>query len=170
MGSESVQIRDAVVDDAAGIARVHVDSWRETYANVLDERYFDEAAYQRRVGMWRNYLRLDSRPGRVAVAVRNGRIIGFASSGKAVGPHAEHGTPASRPLQLFAIYLMADAHGTGIGHALLDAVLGLDPAQLWVLKGNARAIAFYQREGFQMDGVEYTDPSDPDLIELRMVR
>lgn len=53
---------------------------------------------------------------------------------------------------------------------LLDAVLGLEPAQLWVLKGNTRAITFYEREGFQTDGIEYIDPSDPHLIELRMVR
>lgn len=36
--------------------------------------------------------------------------------------------------------------------------------------GIDRAIAFYQRYGFAFDGVEYSDPADPNLIELRMVR
>ncbi|MDR8019906.1 GNAT family N-acetyltransferase [Nesterenkonia aerolata] len=115
MDVESAQIRDAVVDDATGIARVHVDSWRETYSGVLDERFFDEEAYQGRVTMWNSYLRLDPRPGRMVVAVREGQIIGFANSGKATGPDAEHGFPVSRPLHLFAIYLLASAHGAGIG-------------------------------------------------------
>jgi hypothetical protein len=70
---------------------------------------------------------------------------------------------------LFSIYLLAAAHGMDTGQALHDAVVGAEPAQLWVLRGNARAIAFYLRDGFIFDGVEYTDP-DPNLVELRMVR
>jgi len=30
-----VKIRKAVLADAKGIAKVHVDSWRTTYANLL---------------------------------------------------------------------------------------------------------------------------------------
>lgn len=78
-------------------------------------------------------------------------------------------TPA-RPLHLFSMYVRAVWHGTGVGQALLDAVVGDEPAQLWVLEGNARAIPFYRRNGFSFDGVEYSDPLDANLIELRLVR
>lgn len=156
--------------DAEGIAHVHVDSWRETYSGVLDERFFTEAAYSRRLQFWRRYLTMQPRPGRMSVAVQDGTIAGFANAGHAVGPDAEHGFPPARPLHLFSIYLLAAAHGNGAGQALHDAVLGDAPAQLWVLRGNARAISFYTRNGFAFDGFEYADPADPNMVELRMVR
>ncbi|HWD63413.1 MAG TPA: GNAT family N-acetyltransferase [Humibacter sp.] len=170
MASSEVDVRDAHAGDAAGIARVHVDGWRETYSGVLDERFFGEEAFERRTRSWDRYLGLDPRPGRLAVAVESDSIIGFANSGDSVGPDAEHGFPAARPLHLFSIYVLARAHGSGAGQALHDAVVGESPAQLWVLNGNARAVAFYERNGFRFDGIEYTDPADPNLVELRMVR
>jgi hypothetical protein len=62
--------------------------------------------------------------------------------------------------------------GTGRIAALprIEAVLQDDPAQLWVLRGNHRAIAFYERNGFAADGVVFIDQSEPSLVELRMVR
>jgi GNAT superfamily N-acetyltransferase len=165
-----VIIREAVASDAEGIARTHVESWRETYSGVLDERFFSDEALARRLEFWNGYLAMDPRPGRTAVAVRDQEVIGFANAGQAVGPDAEHGFAAARPLHLFAIYLLAAAHGTGVGQGLLRAVIGDDPAQLWVLRGNARAISFYKRNRFVFDGVTYTDPADPDMVELRMVR
>lgn len=166
----AVTVRDATASDARGIARVHVDSWRETYSGVLDERFFSEAAFDRRLQFWSRYLAMDSRPGRLAVAEQDGDILGFANAGDAVGPDAEHGFTPARPLHVFAIYVLARAHGTGVGQQLLDAVVGADPAQLWVLRGNARAISFYRRNGFAADGTEYADPADPNLVEWRMVR
>lgn len=165
-----VTVREALPSDAQGIARVHLDSWRETYSGVLDDRFFSEEAFARRLRFWNRYLSMEPRRGRLAVAVNHGSIIGFASSGDAVGPDAEHGFTPVRPLHLFAIYVVASAHGTGAGQSLLDAVVGTEPAQLWVLRGNARAISFYQRNGFAFDEVEYTDPDDANMVELRMVR
>jgi hypothetical protein len=55
----------------------------------------------------------------------------------------------------------------GVGHALCEAALGPDPAYVWVLDGNERAIRFYERQGFRFDGT--TKPEDVGL-ERRMVR
>lgn len=51
-----------------------------------------------------------------------------------------------------------------------DADHGFPPAQLWAFRGNTRAISFYTRNGFAFDGIEYADPVDPNMVELRMVR
>ncbi len=163
-------VRDALPEDAAGIARVHVDSWRETYFGVLDTRHFSEDAFARRLDLWTRHLSQSPRRGRTAVAAQDGRIVGFALAADAAGPDAEHGFPPARSLHLFAIYVLAAAHGTGIGQGLLDAVLGHKSAQLWVLRGNARAISFYSRNGFALDGAEYIDPDEPKVVGLRMVR
>jgi len=165
-----MSVRDAVASDADNIAQVHVDAWRETYSGVLADRHFSEEAFSRRRQFWTGYLSLTPRPGRMVVAERAGALVGFANAGEARGPDAEHGFPPARSLHLFSIYLLATAHGSGPGQSMLDAVLGDDPAQLWVLRGNHRAIAFYKRNGFSADGVEFIDPSEPSLVEVRMVR
>lgn len=170
MSTGSVIVREASASDAEGVARTHIASWRETYSGVLDDRFFSEEAFGRRLAFWTRYLLTEPRPGRMAVALRDGAVIGFANAGNAVGPDAQHGFAPARRLHLFSIYVLASAHGTGVGQALLGSVVGDEPAQLWVLRGNARAISFYQRNGFTFDGVKYTDPADPNMVELRMVR
>ena len=165
-----VIIRDALPSDAEGVAHTHVASWRETYSGVLDDRFFSEEAFTRRLRFWNRYLSTEPRPGRMAVAVQGGDVVGFANAGDALGPDAEHGILPARPLHLFSIYLLAAAQGAGTGQALLDAVAGDEPAQLWVLEQNARAISFYQRNRFAFDGVQYSDPADANMVELRMVR
>jgi len=60
--------------------------------------------------------------------------------------------------QVYAIYVAPERLGTGAGRALMDAAVhwlgeqGLLPVRLWMLAGNARALAFYQRYGFRLDG------------------
>ena len=171
MGDGSrVIVREAVASDAKGVARVHVDSWRETYSGELDDRFFSDEVFERRLEFWTRYLSMEPRPGRMAVALRDGGIVGFANAGDAVGPDAEHGFAPVRPLHLFSIYLLASAHGTGSGQELLDSVVGKEPAQLWVLRGTARAISFHKRNGFAFDGIEYTDSAATNMVEQRMVR
>ncbi len=163
-------VRGAVAADAEDVARVHVEAWRETYSGILADHHFSDEALSRRKQFWTRYLSLEPRPGRMVVAERGGVRVGFANAGEARGPDAEHGFPPARSLHLFSIYLLAAAHGSGLGQSMLEAVLQNDPAQLWVLRGNDRAIAFYERNGFAVDGVEFIDPSEPSLVELRMVR
>ncbi len=52
---------------------------------------------------------------------------------------------------------------------LLEAVLPSTSAHLWVLRGNDRAIAFYRKVGFDLDGAAKHDPR-LGAEELRMVR
>lgn len=69
--------------------------------------------------------------------------------------------------ELMALYVRAEAYGTGVGHRLFEAALGAAPAYLWVLGGNERAVAFYRRQGFRLDGATKADEVG---TELRMVR
>ena len=41
-------IREASPTDAAAIARVHVDSWRTTYAGIVPADYLANLSYTRR--------------------------------------------------------------------------------------------------------------------------
>lgn len=159
-------IREPNTLDADEIARVHVRGWREAYSHLLPEEFYGAAAIAQRTGMWRSILKGPTLPAglRVMVAEAGTRLVGFAFAGDAVGEDAV------RPLRLHALYITSDWYGTGVGQALLDSVLGADPAELWVAEDNPRARAFYRRNGFAPDGAMKIDQDANDLVELRLVR
>ena len=145
--------------EATEIADVHVQTWREAYSHLLPEGFFDDEYVRGRHRMWTGR--------RIRVADEDGRIIGLAVAGPSA-PAGEEVPPRER--QLYMLYVVAAAHGRGVGQALLDAVVGDEPAVLWVAKDNPRAIAFYRRNGFAFDGLEQTYPGVPTLVDARMVR
>lgn len=48
-------------------------------------------------------------------------------------------------------------HGEGVAQALMEEAVGDSNAYLWVLRGNDRAIGFYRKLGFELDGAEQYD-------------
>lgn len=151
--------------DADRIAELHVETWREAYTHLLPEGFFTPEFVRGRHDMWHRILD-EPRPGyAVRMAEADGEPIGLAAAGPSFG---EGELPRER--QLYSLYVLAAWHGVGAGQALLDAVLGDGPAQLWVAKQNPRAIAFYRRNGFAFDGVEQIDPGAPAIVDARMVR
>ncbi|MFC7405611.1 GNAT family N-acetyltransferase [Georgenia alba] len=156
-------VRAPTPDDAAAMAEVHNTGWRETY-HQLPPRFYDDAALERRRQTWHRTL-TEPRPGRtVRVGAVAGSVVGIAMSGPPLSGHPV------RDLELYALYVLAAHHGTGVGQALLDAVLGEEPAQLWVAEDNPRARAFYARNGFRPDGARKVDAGLDDLAEVRLVR
>ncbi len=45
----NVIVREASLEDAPAIARVHVDTWRTTYRGIIPEDYLATLSYQQRV-------------------------------------------------------------------------------------------------------------------------
>jgi ribosomal protein S18 acetylase RimI-like enzyme len=153
--------------DAEELARVHVQAWREAYAELLPQHFYDDAARESRQAMWSGLLLREDAGERFRVARREGRIVGLV----AYGPAADHqGHPPERDEQLYALYVLSSCYGHGVGQALLDQALGERPAQLWVAKDNARARRFYEKNGFTADGTEHVDQDLDGLVEIRMVR
>ncbi|MGZ8744262.1 MAG: N-acetyltransferase family protein [Nocardioides sp.] len=157
-------IRPATLADAEPIALVTNLGWRDTYAGLVPERFYDEAALAGRRSMWTQVLSGAEVPPRLRVAEIEGSVVGFA-----VARQSDE-LDRVRGLQLNAIYVRSEYHGTGVGSRLLDAVLGGDPAQLWVAKDNPRAHAFYRKHGFHPDGAEQIDENYDGLVEVRFVR
>lgn len=163
-------IRAMVPGDAAGIAAMHHQSWVDTYGEYLPTGYFDEWTVEAAVARWERTLAGPPAPGvdRV-VATADGAVVGFATAGPA-RPIEDRPAPV-RPFELWGLYVARDELGSGLGQRLLDTVLPADrPAELWVFADNARARAFYARNGFRDDGTAYRDRRFPDLREARMVR
>ncbi len=128
------------------MARVHVDTWLETYRGIMPDDLLDAPdLLDRRQRMWTQILAGDPERGLSRTA----------------RPEARH---------LYVLYAYRSMHGTGVGQDLLDAVI--DPTvttALWVADPNPRAQAFYSKNGFVADGTVKTDEYD-GVREVRMVR
>lgn len=160
-------IRRAAVDDADAVARVHVASWREAYADHLPRTYLDGLEVADRARRWRDLL-ADHR-GTTWVAEQEGEVVGFAHLAAARDEDADPGT-----LEIQSIYLMPAAWGHGAARELMRTMLatvGSAPVTLWVLGANDRARHFYRRHGFQPDGVERTEEiGGTTVLEVRYRR
>jgi GNAT superfamily N-acetyltransferase len=99
---------------------------------------------------WRAMIEDPPLPGHMLLAERGLDAIGFASIGQARDDAAAG--------EVYAIYVLPEAWGTGAGHALMHESLqrlrddGYREAVLWVLDDNPRARTFYEREGWMLTG------------------
>jgi ribosomal protein S18 acetylase RimI-like enzyme len=162
--SSSLAVRPARAEDAAQMARVTVRCWQETYRGLLPDAVLDDPGLLAvRERFWTAALTEQPyRDNRVAVAERDGELIGIAMS----GPPLDAAAAWAR--QLYVLYVHAADHGTGAGRALLEAVVDPEePVALWVADPNPRAQAFYRKHGFVADGAAQAGGG---MREIRMVR
>jgi len=163
----SLVIRSATAEDALGIAKVHVVSWRSTYAGLLAQSLLDDLSVEKRTVRWRQNIL--SREATIQVALnRAGQVAGFIATGSCRETDAGNNVG-----ELWAIYVRPDLCRQGIGRQLHAAGLAsltakFEEAKLWVLEGNTAARAFYQREGWQSDGILKRDTiGETAVTELR---
>jgi len=89
-----------------------------------------------------------------------GGVVGVAASGIGVGDWeldvcGDSWVPPATDWTLDHLYTVTGMHGSGLGQAMLDAALPCRrPAYLWVFTDNARAVRFYERNGFVPDGLK----------------
>ncbi len=147
-------------DEINGKAYVHYQSWQEAYGSLVNRAYLDSMTLEKCTSIAHRW------PDGILVAKDGDRVIGFVG----YGPYRDPQEPMG---EVFCIYVLAAYYGKGIGYALMNAALNqlssYQKIALWVLKGNDRAIHFYQRYGFQFDGTEAEILLGTPNTELRMI-
>lgn len=155
--------------DAPGLARVHVRGWEVAYSHALTgEEWFGEPAIARRLAHWTTWLT----PG-TPEADEGVFRVGRDADGTPVGLAASWPPRDAEPVrerELSVLYVEQAWHGTGLARALVESLIGQEPASLWVAEDNARAQRFYAKLGFVADGTRQVDPRWPQLPDIRMVR
>ena len=157
-------VRDMRPSDATDVGCVHVEVWRQAYASLMPVDILAALDPQAAVERWRKTL---AQP---PDGVR--RLVGVAPSGEVVavamsGPSRDEDAPT--PWELWAVNVLDAHHGSGLSDLLMEQLVGDEPATLWVVQANERAVAFYQRHGFRADGTAKWDQRT-GTNEDRMVR
>ncbi len=146
-------------DEINGKAYVHWKAWHEAYMGLVSQDYLDRLTLERCKKMAHRWT--DG----ILVAKDDGRVIGFAGYG-------DRGDEAPEIGEVFAMYVLSEYYGKGIGQMLMEAALeqmkGYRQICLWVLKENRRAIRFYEKCGFCPDGAEMVSAAC-EAVEIRMV-
>ncbi len=162
-----MQIRAANPTDAGLMAKVHVDTWKTTYAGIVPAEYLSGLSYQEREKMWVNILETD-RPSQsnFVAETDEGEIIGFASS----GPEREGDQIYKR--ELYAIYVFQQHQNQGVGRHLVSTVAqqmlvdGIQSMLVWVLKDNHTGSRFYESLGGKKVGRKTIEIGGIELVEV----
>lgn len=166
-----VEIRDAVAADADAIARIHFEGWTTGYRGLLPDDHLDGLVPDGAIRRWRGQLAMPTRSTHERVAVLDGEVVGFATSGSCVDPDSPRGKPWG---EVWDCFVADGMRGQGIGSRLLATVLAdldghHDEVVLWVLQGNERAVATYARAGFVADGMRRSqDMGGFEMVDFRM--
>ena len=142
---EPVVIRKARSEDAPGIAKVHIDTWRSTYTGIIPNDYLDKLSHDQAENIWRERISSPEPTGLIYIAeIPEGDIVGFVTGGP------ERTGDYSYDSEIYAIYVLKAFHGRGIGRRLTAAICqhlaqeGFQSLLIWVLEKNPFR-GFYER-------------------------
>lgn len=149
-------VRTATGDDVAAVVSVGHRTWRATFEPIAGCDYVEMGLAK----WWTSDVVVESiRLGRTLVLERDGVVVGMAAYGL-----------RDDVLLLWKLYVLPEHQGTGVGSALLEAVvqraadLGRSRISLSHLAANEQAGRFYARHGFVRTGVEPGGSYIPDSV------
>lgn len=162
-----MRIRKATAADSCGIARVHVDSWRSSYADVVPPEVLSGLSYGERQKMWDGILDSRTQGKHCYVAeTSDDRIVGFACG----GPVSE--VCETYEGEIYSIYLLEEYQRGGLGRQLLLSTArrmkddGIESMLLWVFEKNNGARRFYESLGGELIGSKEIRIGATDLVEV----
>ena len=125
------------------LARVHLASWRAGYRGIVDESFLSQMSLEKRTEDWTKWL-ASGVQGFCCAA--DDVVVGFLT----------YAVKEENQWELMTLYVDPDYWSRGIGRSLMDAYHEILPAGalsfLYVVRENARAIAFYEKYGYAMIG------------------
>jgi GNAT superfamily N-acetyltransferase len=164
----TLTFRLATIDDAADIARIDVRSWQAAYRSILPDAYLDKLSIAKRTAQWRHAI--ENGAPRVILAQRDDHTLGFLSWGRSRDR-------LKNEAEIETLYIDPMHWRTGAGTLLIDEAMeaaaseGYRQMTLWALEKNERAMSFYEKQGFRLDGVFRTlNIGGREVDEMRLRR
>ena len=167
MTNAAWNIRPAGIDDARGIAEVHIESWKSAYRGIFPQSLLDGLSVEKRESGWRDLLAVqEQHAGTMLLGCdAGGRVVGFVSGGK------ERTGQLECDGELYAIYLRQEAQRQGLGTLLVRQLVhelvtrGFGSMVVWVLELNP-ATRFYECLGGKFIGQREIERGGQTFIEV----
>jgi ribosomal protein S18 acetylase RimI-like enzyme len=165
----TIIIREANYEDAENITKMHIQSWQETYKNIVDQAYLDKLpdTFETRLKFRQEILAKKDNNIHL-VAESEGKIIGFCDAGISREYEGAKG-------EIYAIYLLKEYQGFAIGKKLFQQAVefllsnNLTPFTVSVLEDNMRARKFYEKNGGVEIDIETIDIGGKTYEEVRYI-
>jgi ribosomal protein S18 acetylase RimI-like enzyme len=159
-------IRPALVNDGPGIARVHVESWKTTYAGIFPEAVLTALSVEKRAHFWRGSLAAPE-PGSITLVACDptGSVVGFVAGGN------ERTGQLGRDGELYSIYLLQATQRQGVGTLLVRYFVRelrlreFTSMVVWVLDVNPSR-KFYEALGGQVISQQYIERGGQSYLEV----
>ena len=155
-------VRIAVTTDSPSIARVRIDSWRTAYKGIIAEDYLARISYVDGEARWSQAIDNPRTIVLVAEDALEKTIVGFVSGG------ANRAQDTSYAGELYAIYVLKEFRGKGIGRKLVRSFVqklidrNIDSMLVWVLAKNP------YRQFYELLGGQYVRSQEIQIGEYFM--
>lgn len=166
--NNAVIIREALISDVPQISKVHIDSWKITYKNLLPETILEKLSYDNSEHLWAKILIHPLSNAKIYVALYNDKIVGFCS----VEALQEKG-------KIHALYILPEYQRLRIGsHLLFKSIdfletMGCKNIELGVLPGNP-SMGFYQKlcgENAEIRPIDISDyKAEEQIIRWKSIK
>lgn len=130
-----MRIRPGTINDVPEISQVYAKSWKTTYEGLVPDLFVKGMSREAAVHIFADSLQPNSFSYFLHVAEGpEGRLVGFCDGGK------ERSRPDSGIGELYAIYLLKEFQGRGIGRKLFKAAAenlvqsGMNSMVVWVME------------------------------------
>jgi GNAT superfamily N-acetyltransferase len=155
---EKFNIRPGTLADVQEISKAYAESWKTTYEGLVPDLFVKGMTVAAAVKIFNESLQSDGYSYFLHVAeTPGGRLVGFADGGK------ERSHPENGMGELYAIYLLKEFQGKGIGRQLFKASVksllqsGMNTMIVWVLEQSPYR-KFYESMGGQLEpGIKRLD-------------
>jgi ribosomal protein S18 acetylase RimI-like enzyme len=140
-------VRQAVLDDAEQIARVHVASWRVAYGEFMPPKQMAWISESRETRRASDLISNPDTP--YLVAENDNKIVGFL----VYGPPGDECDPKST-MQIYTFFVDPERYRQGFGTRLLTAMesaISVPETTAWVMTQGVHGPGFYARSGFKRE-------------------
>ena len=155
-----------MVEDAAAIAGVHIESWRTTYKGIFPKSLLDGLSVADRTRFWNETLAKPPVPFVTLVACDEaGRVAGFVCGG------TERTGELGCDGELQAMYLLESVQRRGLGTLLIRRFVrelqsaGLNSMAVWVLARNPSR-RFYEALGGRLITEKQIERGGESYVEI----
>lgn len=153
-----MKIRPGTINDVAEIAQVYAQSWKTTYEGLVPDLFVNGMNREAALQIFADSLQPNHFSYFLHVAeTPEGKLVGFADGGK------ERSHPEEGRGELYAIYLLKEFQGQGIGRKLFQAAVvslvqaGMNSMVVWVMEKSPYKKFYEAMGGHWEPGVKKLD-------------